>query len=258
MLATICIARGGAFTVFQFTKRYIRSHPSTGRRPVPGLRLIWAAAISTIAISKARGNRPSNAEGAGSRNAQKGLDGTPPNVRIGDLSRALQNGECVVLSMEIAGANVYSLRVKDQGRTMRVIVFVAAILGCLCGPSRAYDLETKRGQAICDTLAQLEELSIAIGMADDHYIEEMGNKGCHFPQAGLKMALIEAYADQTVLLFRKLADKTNLGPVPPHIDKLTNLAKVRLFFPDRDPVIGFTLLRVSQRPDSQGSLDAAD
>ena len=141
---------------------------------------------------------------------------------------------------------------------MRAIVFVAIFVGCLCGPSLAYDLETKKGQAVCDTLAEFEELSIAIGMADDHYIDEMGNKGCHFPQAGLKMALIEAYADQTVLLFRKLADNTRLGPVPRDIDKLTNLAKVRLFFPDRDPVIGFTLLRVSRRPDSQGAPEAAD
>jgi hypothetical protein len=140
---------------------------------------------------------------------------------------------------------------------MRAIVFAAVLLGCCCGPSLAYDLETKGGQAVCDTLAEFEELSIAIGMADDRYIEEMGNKGCHFPQPGLKMALIEAYADQTVLLFRKLAENTRLGPVPRDIDKLTNLAKVRIFFPDREPVTGFTLLRVSGRPDS-GGLDAAD
>jgi hypothetical protein len=91
---------------------------------------------------------------------------------------------------------------------MRAIVIAAAVLGCLCGPSSAYDFETKKGQAVCDTLAEFEELSIAIGMQDDRYIEEMGNKGCHFPQPGMGMTLLEAYADQTVLLFRKLADNT--------------------------------------------------
>jgi hypothetical protein len=160
--------------------------------------------------------------------------------------------------LAIAGATVYRLLTKDQGRTMRAIVFVAIFVGCLCGPSRAYDLETKRGQAVCDTLAEFEELSIAIGMADDRYIEEMGNKGCHFPEAGLKMALIEAYTDQTVLLFQKLADNTRLGPVPDHIDRLTSLAKVRLFFPDHDPVVGFTLLPVSHRTSSEGNSDAAN
>ena len=101
---------------------------------------------------------------------------------------------------------------------MRAIVIAAAVLGCLCGPSSAYDFETKKGQAVCDTLAEFEELSIAIGMQDDRYIEEMGNKGCHFPEPGMGMTLLEAYADQTVLLFRKLADNTRLGPVPEHID----------------------------------------
>src|ERR1700680_3004523 len=120
---------------------------------------------------------------------------------------------------------------------MRAIVIAAAVLGCLCGPSSAYDFETKKGQAVCDTLAQFEELSIAIGMADDRYIEEMGSKGCHLPEGGLEMALNEAYSDQTILLFRKLADNTRLGPVPPHIEQLTSLAKVRLFLPDRDPVV---------------------
>jgi hypothetical protein len=134
---------------------------------------------------------------------------------------------------------------------MRAIVFAATCLSCLSGPSSAYDLETKEGQAICDTLAEFEELSIAIGTGDDRYIEEMGDKGCHFPEPGLRMALIEAYADQTVLLFRKLADSTRLGPVPRHIDKLTNLARVRLFYRDRNSMVGFTLLPVQNRPDSQ-------
>lgn len=141
---------------------------------------------------------------------------------------------------------------------MRAIVFAAAILGCLSGPSSAYDLETKRGQAICDTLAEFEELSIAIGMQDDRYIEEMTNKGCHFLEPGLRMDLIEAYADQTVLLFQKLADNTRLGPVPDHIDRLTQLAKVRLLYPDHDPMVGFTLLPVERRPNHRGSLNEAN
>jgi hypothetical protein len=134
---------------------------------------------------------------------------------------------------------------------MRAIVMAAAVLGCLSGSCRAYDLETLKGQAICDTLAQFEELSIAIALGDDRYIEEMGDKGCHFPEPGMRMSLIEAYADQTVLLFRKLAETTRLGPVPERIDELTNLAKVRLFYRDRDPMIGFTLLRVPHRADGQ-------
>jgi hypothetical protein len=134
---------------------------------------------------------------------------------------------------------------------MRAIVVAAALLGCLSGACFAAELETTKGQAICDTLAKFEELSIAIGMEDDQYIEAMGEKGCHFPEAGLKMALIEAYADQTILLFRKLAENTRLGPVPERIDELTNLAKVRLFHRDREPTIGFTLLRVPHRPDGR-------
>ena len=135
--------------------------------------------------------------------------------------------------------------------TVRAIVIAAAVLGGLSGPSAAYDVESRRGQAICDTLIAFEELSIAISVGDDRYIEEMGNKGCHYPEPGLRMTLIEAYADQTVLLFRKLAEKTGLGPVPEHVDELTNLAKVRVFYRDRDPTIGFTLLRVPHRLDGQ-------
>jgi hypothetical protein len=141
---------------------------------------------------------------------------------------------------------------------MRAIVVAAAMLGCFAGPCSAYDVETRNGQAVCDTLAKLEELSIAIGMEDDQYIEEMGENGCHFPEAGLKMSLIEAYADQTVLLFRKLAENTRLGPVPEHIDELTNLAKVRLFYRDREPMVGFTLLRVPHRPDGQRDWSVAN
>jgi hypothetical protein len=92
---------------------------------------------------------------------------------------------------------------------MRVIVMAAALLGCLSGACRAYDVQTVQGQAICDTLAQIEELSIAIAIADDRYIEDMGSKGCHYPEAGMRISLIEAYADQTVLLFRKLAETTH-------------------------------------------------
>jgi hypothetical protein len=134
---------------------------------------------------------------------------------------------------------------------MRALFVVVALLGCLSGSCRAYDLQTVRGQAICETLAQIEELSIAIALADDRYIEEMGNKGCHYPEAGMRISLIEAYADQTVLLFRKLAETTHLGPVPDRIEELTNLAKVRLFYQDREPMIGFTLLRVPHRADGQ-------
>jgi hypothetical protein len=135
---------------------------------------------------------------------------------------------------------------------MRAILFAAACLGCLPGSSSSYDLETKRGQAVCDTLVAFEELSIAIGMQDDRSIDEMGSKGCHIPEPGLKMELIEAYADQTALLFSKLAERTRLGPVPQHIERLTNLAKVRLLYRDRDPAVGFTLLRVSHRPEGLG------
>ena len=138
---------------------------------------------------------------------------------------------------------------------MRAIVIASAFLGCLVGPSSAYDLQTKKGQAICDTLIAFEELSIAIAVDDDRAIEEMGSKGCHLPEAGLKMELIEAYADQTILLFTKLADNTRL-PVPEHIERLTNLAKVRLLYRDRDPMVGFTLLPVSRRPD--GPADVAN
>jgi hypothetical protein len=141
---------------------------------------------------------------------------------------------------------------------MRAVVLAAALLSCVSGACSAYDTQTTRGQAICDTLAQLEELSIAISVGDEPYIEEMGNKGCHFPPPGMKMVLIETYADQTVLLFRKLAEKTRIGPVPEHIEELTNLAKVRLFFPDRDPMVGFTLLRVPHRPDGQRGWGVAD
>jgi hypothetical protein len=134
---------------------------------------------------------------------------------------------------------------------MRAIVVAAALAGFLSGPCLAFDSQTARGQAVCDTLAQLEELSIAIGMQDDQYIEEMGSRGCHFPEPGLRVSLIEAYADQTVLLFRKLAEKTHLGSVPENIGELTNLAKVRLYNRDREPTVGFTLLRVPHRSNGQ-------
>jgi hypothetical protein len=134
---------------------------------------------------------------------------------------------------------------------MRAVLFAAALFSLASGSCSAYEVETRMGQAVCDTLTQLEELSIAISMGDDAYIEEMGGKGCHFPPPGIRMTLIETYADQTALLFRKLAEKTRIGPVPEHIEELTNLAKVRLFFPDRDATIGYTLLRVPQQPDGR-------
>ena len=40
---------------------------------------------------------------------------------------------------------------------MRAIVVAAALLGCLSGPCSAYEFETAKGQAVCDTLAKLEE-----------------------------------------------------------------------------------------------------
>jgi hypothetical protein len=134
---------------------------------------------------------------------------------------------------------------------MRAIVVAAALLGCLSGACFAAELETTKGQAICDTLAKFEELSIAIGMEDDQYIEAMGSKGGRVPEPGLRVSLIEAYADQTVLLFRKLAERTRLGPVPENIGELTNLVKVRVFYRDREPTVGFTLLRVPHRNDGQ-------
>jgi hypothetical protein len=70
--------------------------------------------------------------------------------------------------------------------------------------------------------------------------------------------LVEAYADQTALLFRKLADNTHLGPVPDHVERLTNLAKVRLFDREGEPMVGFTMLPVSRRPDSPGDWNAAN
>jgi len=141
---------------------------------------------------------------------------------------------------------------------MRAIVIAAALAAGLSGPGFAYDAQTMNGQAVCDTLAQLEELSIAIGMKDDAYIEEMGSKGCHFPEPGLKVSLIEAYADQTVLLFQKLAEKTHLGTVPENIGDLTNLAKVRLYYRDREPAVGFTLLRVPHSPDGRRDWSVAN
>jgi hypothetical protein len=141
---------------------------------------------------------------------------------------------------------------------MRAIVIAAALAGCLSGPCFAFDSQTTRGQAVCDTLAQLEELSIAIGMQDDAYIEDMGSRGCHFPEPGLRVSLIEAYADQTVLLFRKLSERTRLGPVPENIGDLTNLAKVRVFYRDRAPTVGFTLLRVPHSPDGRRDWSVAN
>ena len=136
---------------------------------------------------------------------------------------------------------------------MRALISAAAVVACLSSPCSAYDLQTKNGQVVCDTLLSFEELTIAIGMNDDESITEMGNRGCHLPEPGLRMELIEAYPDQTALLFSKLAERTRLGPVPAHIERLTNLAKVRLIYSGQDPIIGFTLLPVSRG--SEGRLD---
>jgi hypothetical protein len=144
------------------------------------------------------------------------------------------------------------------GETMRAIVIAAAFVAGACSPCVAYDSQTRSGQAVCDTLTQLEELSIAIGMQDDQYIEEMGSKGCHFPEPGLRVSLIEAYTDQTVVLFKKLAERTRLGPVPENIGNLTNLAKVRLYYRDREPAVGYTLLRVPQTPDGRRDWSVAN
>jgi hypothetical protein len=130
---------------------------------------------------------------------------------------------------------------------MRTTVVAAALLVCLSAIARAYDLQTKNGQAVCDSLRAFEELTIAINTDDDQFIEEIGNNGCRMPPPGVRMELIEAYPDETVLLFSKLAEYTRIGPVPDHIERLTHLAKVRVLTPDHAPSVGFTLLRVSPR-----------
>jgi hypothetical protein len=134
---------------------------------------------------------------------------------------------------------------------MRATVVTAALMVCLSAPAFAYDLQTKSGQAVCDTLRAFEELTIAINTDDDQFIEDMGNNGCHMPRPGLSMELIEAYPDETVLLFSKLAAYTRIGTVPTNIERLTHLAKVRVLTPDAVPSVGFTLLRVSPRSTGQ-------
>ena len=135
---------------------------------------------------------------------------------------------------------------------MRALVVATALVLCLAGQASASEFETKTGQVVCDSLVAFEELTIAIGERDDSSIEAMSGKGCHQPQPGSKMELIEAYPDQTILLFGKLSQYTHVGPVPPHIERMTNLAKVRVFAGDATSSIGFTLLPVLQhtgRPD---------
>jgi hypothetical protein len=129
---------------------------------------------------------------------------------------------------------------------VRPTLFAAAFAACLCSPACAFDLVTKKGQAICDTLTQFEELTIAISTEDDPAIVEMGNRGCHLPEPGLMMELLEAYSDQTVLLFGKLVEYTPLRSVPEHVERLTSLAKVRLLDPAGKLSVGFTLLPVSR------------
>lgn len=132
---------------------------------------------------------------------------------------------------------------------MRAVVSAAALLLYLAGPSAAFDLQTKRGQVVCDTLRAFEELTIAISLQDDPAIEEFSHKGCQLPGPGLRMELIEAYPDQTVLLFKKLAEYAGLPGVPDHIERLTNLAEVRLFAADAKPTVGYTMLPVQERAD---------
>jgi hypothetical protein len=134
---------------------------------------------------------------------------------------------------------------------MRALVVVAALASGLAGQASASEFEAKNGQVVCDTLVAFEELTIAIGERDDHSIAAMQDKGCHQPQPGSKLELIEAYPDQTVLLFGKLAQYTHLGPVPPHIERMTNLAKVRVLSGDAGATIGFTLLPVLQHTDGR-------
>ena len=134
---------------------------------------------------------------------------------------------------------------------MRATIVAAALVWCLLAPASAYDLQTKSGQAVCDTLHAFEELTIAINIDDDQFIQEMGNNGCHIPEPGLRIELIEAYPDETVLLFSKLAEYTRIGPVPHHIERLTHLAKVRVITRDKRPTVGFTLLPVERRSVSE-------
>jgi hypothetical protein len=138
-----------------------------------------------------------------------------------------------------------------SGENMRALVVAAALALCLAGRVSASEYETKSGQVVCDTLLAFEELTIAIGEKDDRSIQAMSGRGCHLPQPGSRMELIEAYPDQTVLLFGKLSEYTHVGPVPPHIERMTNLAKVRLFAGDATSTIGFTLVPVLQHTDGR-------
>ena len=133
---------------------------------------------------------------------------------------------------------------------MRAVVVAAALSLCLAGQSFAFDLQTKRGQVVCDTLQAFEELTIAISLKDDEAIEAMTSKGCHVPDAGLRMELVEAYPDQTVLLFKKLTEYTGLSGVPTHIEQLANLAQVRVFASGPTPRVGYTMLPVHERADT--------
>jgi hypothetical protein len=131
---------------------------------------------------------------------------------------------------------------------MRAVVVAAALLLSLAGPSSAFDLQTKRGQVICDTMRAFEELTIAISLQDDEAIADMSRRGCQLPGAGLRMELIESYPDQTALLFKKLTEYTGLAGVPTHVERLASLAEVRLFTEGSAPVVGYTMLPVSERP----------
>jgi hypothetical protein len=134
---------------------------------------------------------------------------------------------------------------------VRPALFVAALAAFFCTPAFADAVVTEPGQAICDTLLEFEELTIAISTEDDPAIVEMSNRGCHVPGPGLPIELVEAYSDQTVLLFGKLAEYTPLRLVPAHIERLARLAKVRWLDHEGKPSIGFTLLRVSRGVDDR-------
>jgi hypothetical protein len=133
---------------------------------------------------------------------------------------------------------------------MRAVALAAAFLLYLVGPSSAFDLLTKRGQVICDTLRAFEELTIAISMKDDEAIVEMSQRGCQLPGAGLRMELVEAYPDQTALLFEKLAEYAGLSGVPPHVERLASLAEIRLFTGEKTAIVGYTMLPVRERSDT--------
>ena len=45
---------------------------------------------------------------------------------------------------------------------MRALLFAVALVFCLSGPSSAYQMQTEKGQVVCETLRAFEELTIAV------------------------------------------------------------------------------------------------